>query len=872
LASSATQPRRARSALGVAALLAGFGGLLSTPITARAATPAVAITGVRTPWNGTLHLGSWVPIEIGLRAGDAEFDGHVAVSVAPAAGGNASVCFQSGSGTFCRGSGPFVGKGSSSDVEYDVPVVLAPGVAKTVAMTVLPGSSGLTVQVVSSSGTVVASTSTDLDVSASSNRAVVAVVSSDPSACDGLGLGLGQLPGEDRASVIHLQPGDLPGSGAVMGSFDMVILDQAPTDTLTPEQRQALADYVARGGSLLVAGGAEARATLAGLPAGLAPVSLQGTASLADLSQLRAAEGLPALSGPLAASTVQAHGAVAVREHGLPLLTTAAYGAGQVSFLAVDPAAEPLRSWSGTPALLRQLLLRNTHMVSSGPYTRYVQMGSGQVQATLANESGLLAGALLTAPGVSLPDPAMLGGLLAGYIVLVGPFTYLLLRRARRRDLLWVAVPVVAALATGLSYTTGLGASGRGPTLSEVRVLQLTPGSDRAEVASFATVFSPHGGTHTLQLLGDPAVSSLPGADGSILTVRPGESPEQVDLHADIATLRGWSATRAAVVQGAVRASLHFDGSTLSGTVTNGLATDLTDVAVAVPGRPPVRIGNLARGATQQISVSLPTSSNGPYSGGGACWGCGAPLGASAADREQYQRGQVSSGLDDIAGVVGGVAPVLVGLASSPLLPTDVQGDGSGTRPIDAIVVPLPLSVDSSHAMNSAPATLVDLSETPAASDSAVYEASLPGGPAAWTHVQVSVDANCGSCGKGFGFSGGGVKIAPPVPVAPVPIPPGPVPVAPGPVPIAPMPVPAPGFSGGATGVSPSASVQVYDMQAQRWVDVATSLSGNTLIFTVPDVRRDVDADGNLWVRVQGTNAAYSGGVRVSADRTGAAA
>src|SRR5258708_15532916 len=146
---------------------------MSSPVTARAATPAVAITGVRSLWTGTVHQGAWLPIEIGLRAGDAEFDGHVAVSVAPPSGGNGSVCFQSGGGTSCR-SGPYVGNGSStpSQVEYDVPVVLAPGVAKTVSVTVLPGSSGLTVQVVSSSGAVAASTSADLDVSASDNRAV----------------------------------------------------------------------------------------------------------------------------------------------------------------------------------------------------------------------------------------------------------------------------------------------------------------------------------------------------------------------------------------------------------------------------------------------------------------------------------------------------------------------------------------------------------------------------------------------------------------------------------------------------------------------------------------------------------------------------
>lgn len=864
MASSAAQPRRAWTAFGVVTVLAAFGGLLLSPITVRAAAPAVVITDARSVWNGTVHQGSWLPIEIGLRAGSAEFDGHVAVTVAPPNSGNGPGCFQSGNGVICR-SGPGFGGGSSpSNVEYDVPVVLAAGVAKTVGMTILPGSSMLTVQVVSSGGAVVASTSADLDISSGTNRAVVAVVSSDGSAFDGLGAA--RLPTEDRVSVIHLRPGDLPGSAAVLGSFDLVVLDHAPTDTLTPEQRQALADYVAGGGALLIAGGAEAKATLAGLPAGLAPVTLQGTTPLADLSQFRAAAGLPPTGGALVASTIQPQGSVVMRERGLPLLTTRRYGSGRVDFLAVDPAAEPLRSWTGTPTLLRQLLVRCTHLASNGATARFAKFGApSRTQAPLANESGLLAGAVLTVPGVSLPDPARLGGLLAGYVVVVGPFTYLLLRRARRRDLLWVTVPVVAALATTLSYTTGLGATGRGPTLTEVRLLQLAPGSDRADVATFATLFAPHGGTHTLQLPGDPVVTSLPGADGSLLIVHPAASPEQVELHNDIATLRGWSSTRTGAVQGAIRTSLHFDGSTLTGEVTNGLSSDLSNVSIAAASRAPIRIGSLHRGQTQQINVTLPApnSNNGPsFFGGGGCLGCGAPLGGSAADRLQFQRDQVSAALDNIAGVTGSSVPVLVGLAVNPLLSADVQGEGADSSPIDAVVVPLGAPVDASHGMSNAAAALVDViagstnTLSGASTDSAVYEASLPGGAAAWTNVQVSVDVNCGPgpCAVAYGGSPGNVQIAPqPAPGLAVPV-----------------PVPGPRSTIGATPTA--AGVQIWDMRAQRWVDVPTSSAGGTVNFTVPDLRSDVDGDGDLWVRVDGINASYPGTLRVNADGTGAKA
>ena len=850
-----------------AVALAASGGLLLTPVGARAATPPVQITGVRTPWTGTLHQSAWLPIEIGLRGGTSEFDGTVVVAVNPPQGSGPG-CFSTGNGsTICRGGSYFNNGGPAANVEYRQPVVLAPGVTKTVTMTVLPGAATVSVRVEDGGGNSVASLATELDVSASTDHAVVAVVSADPGAFDPLGAV--HLPGTGGVSVVHLQSAELPASGAVLASYDLLVIDGASTDTLAPQQRQALSDYVARGGSLLITGGAAARAALAGLPAGLAPVTLQGTATLADLAGWRATFGLPALAGPLVASAVQPHGTVAMREQGLPLLTVAGYGSGHVAFLALDPAVEPLRSWSGTPTLLRQLMVRSGQPSNSNGSVQVTKFGGNSAHALLANENSVLSSAVQTVPGVSLPDPAVLGALLAGYVVVVGPLAYVLLRRLRRRDLLWVTVPVIAGVATFLAYSTGLGASGRGLTLTEVRVLQMSPGSSRAQVDSFATVFSPHGGTHSMQLLGDPIVTSLPGADQSILTVNAGESPEQVDVHTDIATLRGWSGTRSATVPGGIQASLHFNGSILSGSITNQMASDLTDVNIIVGGTSNVDLGSLARGATQQLNVSLPPPGQGfrGYVNQGGCFGCQPPLGSSRADRELYLRNQVFSDVQAVAGMVGGGVPVLVGVATNPLLPGDVQGEGVDQRPIDAVVVPLSVPVDTAKAVTNAAATLVDVDTTSGttfaspANNTAVYEASLPGGPSAWRFVSASVDTGCysgkpcvttwssGVCSPGVGCggsSGGGFSIAPAPQTVPLPVPLG----------IAPM-------------IRVGPTVQVYDLEAQRWVGVATTLSGNLTNFGVPDLRRDMDADGNVWFRIVGGNTGSPGALQITADHAG---
>ena len=100
--------------------------------------------------------------------------------------------------------------------------------------------------------------------------------------------------------AIAADPGEMPDNPYGLGSFSSLVLRDAATDRWSPDQRQALAGWVARGGRLVVVGGPAWRRTGEGLGE-LPPVRFADS---------RAADGLSALSSALGLAGAPAGGFV----------------------------------------------------------------------------------------------------------------------------------------------------------------------------------------------------------------------------------------------------------------------------------------------------------------------------------------------------------------------------------------------------------------------------------------------------------------------------------------------------------------------------------------------------------------------------------
>lgn len=257
-----------------------------------------------------------------------------------------------------------------------------------------------------------------------------------------------------------------PASTTLLAGFAAVVVDQFDTAALSEAQVRALRDFVGFGGALVLGSGSTWRKTVAPLPPDLTPVRPAATASV-PLQSLARVAGVdaPEASAPVAVGAL-APGArrVVTTPDGVPLLAELDYGAGRVIQLAFDPSGEV----AGTPyAALgwNQALARSLHAE-----------GSGLVSTALLGPDKALTALLPSSDDAPLPPPWLVGMVLLLYVGLVGPVMYLLVyRRLARPELMWVAIPLAAALFTAAFYVVGSSLQGSLRD-TEVQVLRVAPG------------------------------------------------------------------------------------------------------------------------------------------------------------------------------------------------------------------------------------------------------------------------------------------------------------------------------------------------------------------------------------------------------------
>ncbi len=176
------------------------------------------------------------------------------------------------------------------------------------------------------------------------------------------------------------------------------------------------------------------------------------------------------------------------RGNDLPLVIRTARGLGEIVFVGVDLAESPLAEWTGRRAFVRSVLR---------PYLADAdQTKTKQKLVSLGYDD--LAGALRQRLGRSFASVAAIGfpavaALVIGYVLLLGPLSYLFVEKLVRRPwVAWVTLPLVvlgtcvgAALLLGAAKRTG----GARINTAELVDFDLTTGRTRG--TCWATLYSP---------------------------------------------------------------------------------------------------------------------------------------------------------------------------------------------------------------------------------------------------------------------------------------------------------------------------------------------------------------------------------------------
>lgn len=409
---------------------------------------------------------------------------------------------------------------------------------------------------------------------------------------------------KSSTTVLTLTDDDLAEQVWPLHNLDLLVLAGVDLAGLSSGQRRALSQWVAGGGHLVVSGGPQAELTLAGLPEGLLPISLEGETTVEALPALEdfVGESIPP-TGPYLVSRVSAPGeAVALAEGDLPLVVVQRQGLGRVTFLALDPTLAPLRSWAGNEALWGALL----HADPQPSFWRRHALAEAQpVVSALAQMARL-----------RLPSMLGVGALLLVYIVLVGPVNYLILRRRRRLELAWVTIPLLTVLFALGVYALGRATRGGDRSLSNFAIVRMASESPVALVDTYAGLFSPSKRSYAISagpgaLLG-PLSSSSPGAQEiEMLGV---EGARLRDFRVEQWSMRTFSAQSVLDPAPDIRARVRRDGNRVSGTFFNGTDRDLQDCRLMTRNRS-ASLGSIAAGQALSRTVTLHTVSGGymPY-------------------------------------------------------------------------------------------------------------------------------------------------------------------------------------------------------------------------------------------------------------------
>jgi len=655
--------------------LAGLFVAVCLPATALGGEAAAPVSlSVKVGYQGVYKTQEWMPVSIDLRNGGPDLEGTIQLE---------SV-FSSQPGL-------------PSPAIYEMPLSLASGASKHLrSYAMVNPAAGLTLTVrVLQNGRELASQTTTGGTNAAT---MIGVLSDDPIALDEFAA---VHPGGINARVAHLQSQDLADSAIVLRAFDLIAIDDYPTDTLTSAQKTALRDFVTNGGSLLLGTGASWRKTLAGIPSDLQPLAPTGTTTIVAGALGTATEVEVATGAPGRAEAWLAEGSQ-------PLLLESRVGSGVVTLATFDWNQPGVASGAQTRSLLRQVMVRD---LSAGTGQQAIPMGIGGAFSTafggsgtsISERSNALSGVLADIPALDLPSLQLTGLLVLIYVLLVGPINFFVLGRWHRRELSWITVPLIAVIVAGGAYGIGVGTKGRSVQSNQVSIVHVLPGSDRAYQETYTGIMAPTRGDYQVSVAGTGLFLSPLSAYGNFSN---SSNLTRIDSSSNVVTLQGITAfsmrgfasedlSSAPQLTG----QLQLAGGQLTGRVENHSAIAFDD-ALVVAGDSYQKLGALAPGAALNIQLAIKPSN--PFGGppiytriySNSTFGP-PPSNPTEADREGQVRTQVLSLLQPGLGYKGiasaTIQPLVIAWTHHSLEAITVNGAQPRGKAETAVALSLPI-------------------------------------------------------------------------------------------------------------------------------------------------------------------------------------
>jgi hypothetical protein len=516
--------------------------------------------------GGHVRVGSWMAIEVDVENGGPPITGELRMA-----------------------------GGSQGRTRFGVAVDLPTGSRQAHVLYVQPPAFGdkLDIALIGSDGRTVLSKKVPFVLHDPSQLLVGVVADRPDKIVEGFRLG-GDQGARPPATAI-LAPEDLPERVEAWGALDRLIWQDVDTARLSPAQVAAMRGWLAGGGRLLVVGGTAGPATLTGLPAAILPYRPTATidAPPEALRSLLGAIPVDAVAVPALAGSIGEGRTLAVVGDRV-IAAERRYGNGAVAIVGIDPTSSWIAASKASDGLWRSLVPGRS--------------SSGDVTGT---DDSYMVQAVASLPSLALPPIGGLIILLFGYILLIGPINYLVLRRLDRRDWAWLTMPVlIVGFAVG-AYAFGSALRGGDVLINEVAVVRGAPGVEEGLGSVYVGVFSPNRGNFQVRipggaLLSAPVSTELnggPDAGAGALDLLQGDPSRVRDLSIGFGSLRTLLAETPLAVP-RLTSDLRLEAGTLVGTITNQSTQKLENVAIVLGGHSAL-LGDLEPGAERTVRLAM---------------------------------------------------------------------------------------------------------------------------------------------------------------------------------------------------------------------------------------------------------------------------
>jgi len=575
--------------------------------------------------------------------------------------------------------------GTQGGTSYATPVQLDSPSDKDWILYAQPPSFGQQLEVVLASGTTVIARQKVAVSIHDASQLVVGVVADHTAPIVGT-LNLPAVQNQANAIVVPLAVADLPTRIEAWSALDRLVWQDVDASTLSSEQVTALRGWLALGGRLVIVGGTAGIGALGAFPDDILPYRPTATIDVApkSLESLIGAApkdsaDVPAMAGELVRGRALASSA------GRVVAAETTYGSGSVTILGVDPTV----GWVAAASTARSLWPTLIPPRSDGA----IPMGDDtQIASAVAN-----------LPALSLPPLSGLLLLLFGYILLIGPLNYLILRRLDRREWAWVTMPVlIVAFAVG-SYAFGSALRGSSIIVNEVAIVRGAPDASEGTAQVYLGVFSPTKGTYQLAVRGGALLSSPISGDiftgrASSLDVIQGDPSRVRNLDVGFQSLRTIRAESEVTVP-KIHVDLALVDGNLTGTIRNDATITLERPAVVL-GSTVKTVQDLAPGQEAQISIPVSPSRLGDSLANrifGQLYFDGFTPVSESARRDQTRHTIIDQLTADPqlvnAGQLSTDGPVVLAWGRQPMLDVTVEGQGTKRESNVLYYVPATMAV-----------------------------------------------------------------------------------------------------------------------------------------------------------------------------------